>query len=194
MGSGAGVVTGPGISCGAVQYPDCGEVFPAGTQITLNASASGTSVFGAWSGACSGTGPCNVTMDSDKAIVATFNPQMVRDQAYEPGAGSNVQTGRLDKAQTFTVGTTGTLARVDVDILRYPGSASDLLFDLRATIYGAPVASNTNTLVSVRVPHSQAPTTRGFFSINFQNSGVPVTAGTVLAIVLRSDPDVQRYT
>ena len=119
---------------------------------------------------------------------------MVRDQAYEPGAGSNVQTGRLDKAQTFTVGTTGTLARVDVDILRYPGSASDLLFDLRATINGAPVASNTNTLVSVRVPHSQVPTTRGFFSINFQNSGVPVTAGTVLAIVLRSDPDVQSYT
>src|SRR5258706_5861 len=74
-GSGAGSVTSnvAGINCGAT----CSANFNPGTVVTLSAAAANDSVFTGWSGACSGTGSCMVTMDSAKAVTATFdgNPQ-----------------------------------------------------------------------------------------------------------------------
>jgi hypothetical protein len=69
-GSGTGSVTGPGISCPG----DCTETYTDGTQVTLQAAPSGSSIFGGWSGACSGSGSCQLTMDADKSAGATFNP------------------------------------------------------------------------------------------------------------------------
>jgi trypsin len=69
-GSGTGSVTGPGISCPG----DCTQTYADGTSVTLNASATGGSSFAGWSGACSGTGSCLLTMDADKGVTATFNP------------------------------------------------------------------------------------------------------------------------
>ena len=70
-GSGTGSVTSdPGsIACG----PTCSAVFPAGTVVTLAASADAGMLFAGWSGACSGTGPCVITMDGAKAVTATFD-------------------------------------------------------------------------------------------------------------------------
>ena len=69
-GTGSGnVVSSPaGISCGAA----CTHSFAAGTKVTLTASASSGSTFAGWSGACSGTGNCVVTMSAAKAVKATF--------------------------------------------------------------------------------------------------------------------------
>jgi hypothetical protein len=41
--------------------------------VTLSARVIGNAVFSGWSGACSGTGTCTVTMDATKAVTATFN-------------------------------------------------------------------------------------------------------------------------
>ena len=66
-GTGSGIVTGTGIACPG----DCVEALPQGTQVSLTPVAtSGT--FTGWSGACSGTGPCDVTLGSDQAVTATF--------------------------------------------------------------------------------------------------------------------------
>lgn len=117
----------------------------------------------------------------------------IQDQFFDPGPSPSLATGRLDKAQTFTVGITGTLTRVDVDISR--GSTADLLFDIRPTVAGVPVESDGITLAAVTVPASNIPTTRGFFSVDINSFGVSVTAGEILAIVLRSDLDqVLDYT
>ena len=67
-GSGGGTVTGPGISCGS----DCTEQYQQGTSVTLSAAANANSVFAGWSGACSGTGSCTVSMSGDKNVTATF--------------------------------------------------------------------------------------------------------------------------
>ena len=40
--------------------------------MTLNAYAVATETFTGWTGACSGTGACTVTMDADKSVGATF--------------------------------------------------------------------------------------------------------------------------
>jgi PKD repeat protein len=69
-GGGTGSVAGPGIGCPG----DCGEEYEPGTSVTLTAAPSGGSTFAGWSGDCSGAGACQVTMDGDRAVTATFNP------------------------------------------------------------------------------------------------------------------------
>jgi hypothetical protein len=57
-----------GIACGAT----CNAGFLSGTPVTLTAAPATGSTFTGWSGACSGTGACVVTMDSAKAVTANF--------------------------------------------------------------------------------------------------------------------------
>ncbi len=69
-GTGHGAVaSGPaGLECG----PSCAASFPNGTAVTLRPQAQAGSRFDGWGGACTGTEPCTVALDSDKAVTATF--------------------------------------------------------------------------------------------------------------------------
>lgn len=69
-GTGTGsVVSNPaGINCGTV----CTFAFAGKTVVTMTATPLTGSNFTGWSGACSGTGPCTVTMDGTKNVTATF--------------------------------------------------------------------------------------------------------------------------
>jgi hypothetical protein len=71
-GTGSGTVTSTpaGIDCGAT----CEAEFEEGTEVTLSQAASPGSEFKEWSGACSGSGTCKVTMSSAKNVGARFNP------------------------------------------------------------------------------------------------------------------------
>ena len=59
-----------GIACGSA----CSASYPAGTTVLLAADAAGTSLFQGWTGACTGTGPCVVTMNSDVTVAAAIAP------------------------------------------------------------------------------------------------------------------------
>ena len=69
-GNGAGAVTSnpAGLSCGA----DCAHTFRYGTVLTLTAAATSRSLFSGWSGACSGSTTCTVTMSAARSVTATF--------------------------------------------------------------------------------------------------------------------------
>ena len=67
-GDGSGTVIGPGINCGAT----CSNTYEDGTIVTVTAASNIDSSFTGWSGACTGTGVCTVTMDAAKSVVATF--------------------------------------------------------------------------------------------------------------------------
>ena len=69
-GSGSGSVSSSpaGIACGST----CSHAYPHGTSVTLTASASSKSKFAGWSGACTGTGACALTMSADHSATATF--------------------------------------------------------------------------------------------------------------------------
>ena len=69
---GSGTVTSSpsGISCPGT----CSATFNQGTIVNLAASPSSGNGLLAWSGACSGTGACTVTMNSSQAVTATFAP------------------------------------------------------------------------------------------------------------------------
>lgn len=71
-GSGSGTVTSnpAGINCGTT----CSASFEMNSQVTLTASPNSGSVFGGWSGDCSGTNTtCTLTMNSNKSVTAIFN-------------------------------------------------------------------------------------------------------------------------
>jgi len=70
-GNGSGSVSSEfgDISCPSV----CSGSFSPGRNFTLTAKASSGSTFAGWSGACSGTGTCDVVLgDDDVAAIATF--------------------------------------------------------------------------------------------------------------------------
>ena len=111
-GSGSGSVTSnpAGIDCGAT----CSASFTSGAMVTLTATAIAGSTFTGWTGDCSGTGSCVVTMDQDRAVTATFDvaaaPTLTVTKA---GSGSGTVTSSpagIDCGATCTAAfTNGTM-------------------------------------------------------------------------------------
>lgn len=122
-GTGTGTVSSApsGISCGAT----CSAQFAQGTSVTLSATPDSGVTFSGWSGACSGTGSCAVTLSANTSATATFT------SAVTPPArpqGDQVLIGlRSDPRYRFVV-----------TLFNAGGSSGD--FELRATDdQGVPV-------------------------------------------------------
>jgi hypothetical protein len=67
-GTGSGSLTCNGSACSASPIS-----YGSGTVVTVAAVPGGSSTFTGWSGDCSGTGSCQVTMSAARSITATFN-------------------------------------------------------------------------------------------------------------------------
>jgi hypothetical protein len=89
-GSGSGSVSSSpgGIDCGS----DCSEPYTAGTTVTLTAAQDSTSSFAGWSGACTGTGSCIVTMSASQSVTATFTGNPVLTVSISGGDASAMVT------------------------------------------------------------------------------------------------------
>jgi hypothetical protein len=70
--TGSGTVTSnpPGVSCPG---PSCMADFRYGTQVSLNATAGPGWMFAGWTGACSGAGACQATVNGPISVGATFS-------------------------------------------------------------------------------------------------------------------------
>ena len=75
-GAASGSVTGnaPGLVCPT----SCTAMVDHGTAVTLTPAAAPGAIFAGWSGACSGTGACTVTVDADRTVTARFEPARQR--------------------------------------------------------------------------------------------------------------------
>ncbi len=67
-GSGSGSVSGGTISCGS----KCTVALSPGSSITLTATPDSGSTFAGWSGACTGTETCTITVSANTFVTATF--------------------------------------------------------------------------------------------------------------------------
>lgn len=84
-GSGSGTVTSTpaGISCGS----SCTQPYSFGSMVTLVATAASGSSFAGWTGACSGTGSCVVTVDAARTVDARFDRDQHALAVTRAGAG-----------------------------------------------------------------------------------------------------------
>jgi Bacterial Ig-like domain (group 3)/Lamin Tail Domain/Divergent InlB B-repeat domain len=105
-GTGTGTVTSSpaGISCGAT----CSANYTDGAVVTLTASPDATAAFAGWSGDCTGTGPCTVTMNANKSVTATFNfvppPTSVKISQVYGGGGNSGSTYTNDFIELYNQG------------------------------------------------------------------------------------------
>ena len=89
-GTGTGTITSSpaGINYGT----DNSEAYASGTSVTLSQTATGGSTFAGWSGACSGTGACVVSMTQARSVTATFNAAGYTLTASKAGTGTGTIT------------------------------------------------------------------------------------------------------
>ena len=99
--------TGSGtVAANSVTLDSSTANYAYGTIVTLTATANSGFTFIGWSGACSGTGACLVTMDVDKSVTATFadiTPPTITISS-QPLAYSNQGSGTI----TFNANETAT--------------------------------------------------------------------------------------
>ena len=129
-GTGTGSVTSApsGVSCGTV----CSASYPSGGSVTLTATAASGSSFTGWSGDCTGTGTCTVTMDGDHSVTANF--QLVRPTLTVTKAGNGsgkvtsspagINCGSICSA-TFQLGASVTLKASPAAGSRFTGWSGD---------------------------------------------------------------------
>ncbi len=89
-GSGDGRITSSpaGIDCGAM----CTGTYDINSAVTLTATPDATSTFAGWTGACTGTGTCSITMNASQSVTATFIPKNYNLSVSRTGAGSVVSS------------------------------------------------------------------------------------------------------
>ena len=99
-----------GINCGSV----CATSIADDTVVTLSQTPVGDTVFDGWSGACSGTGDCVVTMSAARSVTATSHQETPNEWATiinhngsgttNPAVGSHVYSegGAVSITQTPT--------------------------------------------------------------------------------------------
>ena len=100
-GTGQGTVTCNGTTCAAS--------YPAGTEVTLAATAASGSIFVGWSGGgCSGTASCKVTLNADTTVTATFNKEEVKlsptEGTAKAAATARVKSGKAELKLTCSGG------------------------------------------------------------------------------------------
>jgi Fe-S cluster biogenesis protein NfuA len=93
VGTGTGKVTSTpaGINCGST----CEAEFEEGTKVALSKSADPGSKFVEWTGACTGTGACEVTMSAAKEVNAKFDLLALKKfklTVSKPGTGTGKVT------------------------------------------------------------------------------------------------------
>ncbi len=154
FGSGSGIGTGTvtsspsGVDCGT----DCALSLGARTPVTLTATPGAGSSFAGWSGACTGTGPCTLTMKPDASVNAAFTGGGGGGDTTAPtatiaradGQASPTNTSPVRFAVTFSESVTG----FEADDVELTGDAG----------HGTPSVTGSGAAYTVSVPMNSVGT------------------------------------
>ena len=122
-GSGTGTVMSspPGINCGS----DCAQDYDHGTSVTLTTAPATNSDFSGWTGACTGTGDCTVTMDQARNVTATFALETRTLSATKDGSGTGTVASSPSGIDCGSDCSNDYDHGIDVTLTATPGSNSD---------------------------------------------------------------------
>ena len=123
-GMGTGRVTGEQIDCVTGSEGQCSRTVSSGTVVSLDAAADAGSVFAGWSGGCSGTGRCTMTVNADTMLFATFQPAVCNLTVRASGSGSGTISGAGLTCSTPYSCTTSLPFGTDVSLTAAPAPKS----------------------------------------------------------------------
>lgn len=178
-GTGGGTVSSSpaGINCGV----NCSASFSSGASVILNPVADTGSTFAGWSGACTGTGTCSITMDAAKTVTATFNTTPAGSPTITVAKPANAPTDATrNKGQSNVLMLAFTLnpsqaTQLQTITLQASGSGNDNL-DLTA------VKLIRDTNANGQIDSGETPIATGTFSAD--NGTLTLTLSTPLALSL----------
>jgi len=121
-GNGMGTITSApaGISCGAT----CAMGLVSNSQVTLSAIPAAGSVFGGWSGSCSGMGACTVAMSAAQNVTAIFSLQTYPLTVSKAGNGAGTVTSTPAGISCGATCTVSPLANSQVTLSATPAAGS----------------------------------------------------------------------
>ncbi len=191
-GSGSVTSTPAGIDCGAT----CSADFGQGSTVTLTASAAAGSDFAGWSGACSGTGTCSVTMDAAKTATATFAKTPRQLSVAKTGTGSGTVTsspGGIDCgaacSASFDHGTSVTLTAAPAAGVDFTGWGGDCTGTASTCTVSMDAARSVTATFEPTV--TALAVTPNTFKPGSKDTPLARRAGTKIAISVSGDATVR---
>jgi len=179
--------------CAAAGGANCTAGFDVGSTVTLTptGATTPTSLLDVWTGACTGTGACSITMDGPKAVTADFIQGFNVTTSATPAAGGTITATQAVKAAstpTLTITPTAT-ATTHYRLGTVTDNASPV----------TPVAvPGTNTfsyqLPSVTADHTVAATFVQQFILTPSITGVGGTIAPATAQTIDSGTTAQDFT
>ncbi len=200
-GTGTGTVVSPfdpvlspyPINCGSV----CASIYGNGTSVTLTATADSGSTFAGWSGGCSGTGICTVTMSQAVNVTATFTASSVGYtlSVTKSGSGtvvsnpSGINCGAICVTTTFASGASVTLTATPDSGTAFAGWGGDCSgTSATCTVTMNQVRVASATFATARYALSVAPTGTGSGTVASNPSGL--NCGTSCSVYFDSGTSV----
>jgi Divergent InlB B-repeat domain/Glucodextranase, domain B len=185
-GTGTGSISSnpSGIDCGAT----CSTNFNSGTPVTLTATPAAGSSFAGWSGACTGTTTCTVTMDTAKTVTATFNRNPVSsfDLASAYPQNSSTYTIAPNANALYFVNITNrsnfTLQAQNFDALEFTGSILGTGTNQVQVVFRKDLSS-ADALAFVLVGGASVPVGEYTVTVVARGGGIASSAATVKILV-----------
>jgi PKD domain/Divergent InlB B-repeat domain len=149
--SGSGSVQAGGTAC----QSNCTLTFDSGTSVTLGAQADSGFAFAGWGGACTGTGGCQVTMDGNRSVSATFGNTQASSRSGTLAPGATVCVGPFYSDGSQSAHMSGNVT---------DGSGASLTWSFTAQPSGASFSHSSPDFKADFVPGLGAGNFPGFFT------------------------------
>ncbi len=178
--SGSGSITGSNaVSCSS---GSCTKAISQGTVVSLTATPATGYALSGWSGACTGTGACSVTMSAAQSVTATFLPTQVLTTTVS-GSGSitgsnavSCSSGSCTKA--VSQGTVVSLTATPATSYTFSGWSGACTGTGACSVTMSAAQGVTATFVAATVPQTLTTVVSGSGSIVGASAGVSCSSGT----------------
>ena len=159
-GTGTGTIS-DGMNLNCSSSSSCSQPYTSGATVTLTATPTAGSLFFGWSGACTGSGACTLTMNSSQSVTAKFSLSVPSSCLPSDTIWTGGASGNWSKAANWSTGAVPNNG-VHVCINNAKSPVSSVTLDTNVSIGGLTIdpgnsltlADNTALTVSGTIANS----------------------------------------